>query len=51
MYSITWPVAALVLATIALVLSSVGSEIRRRRKFRSYREKVVAELRSSCPAE
>ena len=48
---ISWPVTALVLATVALVLSSVGNEIRRRRKFRSYCQKVVAELRSSGPAE
>ena len=50
MDSIPWPVAALGLATIALVLSVVGTEIRRRRKFKSYCEKVVAELRSSGPA-
>jgi len=48
---ISWPVTALVLATVALVLSSVGNEIRRRQKFRSYCQKVVAELRSSGPAE
>lgn len=48
---ISWPVTALVLATVALVLSSVGNEIRRRRKSRSYCQKVVAELRSSGPAE
>ena len=47
MDSITWLVAALALATVALVLSSVGNEISRRRKFKRYREKVVGELRSS----
>ena len=50
MDSIPWPVTALGLATIALVLSIVGNEIRRRRKYKSYCEKVVAELRSSGPA-
>jgi len=48
---ISWPVTVLVLAAVSLVLSSVGNEIRRRRKFRSYCEKVVAELRSPGPAE
>jgi hypothetical protein len=39
MDSITWLVTALALATGALVLSSVGNEIRRRRKFKRYCEK------------
>jgi|SoiMethySBSTD1v2_1073268.scaffolds.fasta_scaffold154993_2 hypothetical protein len=47
---ITWPVAALTLATVALILSNIGNEIRRRRKLKKYREKVVAELRSSGPS-
>jgi hypothetical protein len=47
MDSITWLVTALALATVALVLSSVGNEIRRRRKFKRYCEKVVGELRSA----
>ena len=47
----SWPAAALGLATIVLVLSIVGNEIKRRRKFKCYREKVVAELRSSGLAE
>ena len=47
MDTITWPVAALAFATIALVLSNIGNEIRRRRKFKKYCERVVAELRSS----
>jgi hypothetical protein len=50
MDSITWPVTTLALGIIALVLISVGNEIRHRRKFKSYCEKVVAELRSSGPA-
>ena len=45
MDSITWPVAALAFASITLVLSNVGNEIRRRRKLKKYRAKVVAELR------
>ena len=45
MDSITWPVVALALASITLVLSSVGDEIRRRRRLNQYRAKVVAELR------
>ena len=45
MDSITWPVVALALASITLLLSSVGNEIRRRRKLNQYRTKVVAELR------
>ena len=32
---ITWPVAALALASITLVLSNVGNEIRRRRRLNS----------------
>jgi hypothetical protein len=44
MDSITWPVAALLLASITLVLSIVGNEIRRRHKFKRYYKKVVAEL-------
>ncbi len=45
---ITWPIAAaLTLASITLVLSNVGSEIRRRRRLKRYRAKVVAELRAS----
>jgi hypothetical protein len=44
MDSITWPVAALALGSIMLVLNVVGNEIRRRRKFKRYCEKVVAEL-------
>jgi hypothetical protein len=45
MDSITWPVAALALASITLILSNVGNEIRRRRRLNKYRAKVVAELR------
>ena len=45
MDSITWPVAALAFASITLVLSNVGNEIRRRRRLKKYRAKVVAELR------
>ena len=45
MDSITWPVAALALASITLVLSNVGNEIRRRRRLKRYHTKVVAELR------
>jgi len=41
MDSITWPVAALAFATIALVLTNVGSEIRRRRRLKRYLAKVV----------
>ena len=42
---ITWPVAALAFASITLILSNVGNEIRRRRRLKRYRAKVVAELR------
>jgi hypothetical protein len=42
---ITWPEAALAFASITLVLSTVGNEIRRRRRLKRYRAKVVAELR------
>ena len=45
MDSITWPVAALAFASITLILSNVGNEIRRRRRLKRYRAKVVAELR------
>jgi hypothetical protein len=45
MDSITWPVAALAFASITLVLSNVGNEIRRRRRLKRYRAKVAAELR------
>ena len=45
MDSITWPVAALAFATITLVLTNVGNEIRRRRRLKRYLAKVVAELR------
>ena len=45
MDSITWPVAALAFASITLVLSKVGNEVRRRRRLKRYRAKVVAELR------
>ena len=45
MDSITWPVVALALASITLVLSNVGNEIRRRRRLNRYRAKVFADLR------
>ena len=45
MDSIAWPVA-LALVGVMLVLSCVGNEIRRRRKFKRYFAKVVAELHS-----
>ena len=44
MGSITWPVAALAFASITLILSNVGNEIRRRRNSNVI-AKVVAELR------
>jgi len=47
MDSITWPVAALAFASITLVLSNVGNEIRRRRRLKKYRAKVIAQLRSA----
>jgi hypothetical protein len=45
MDSIAWPVAALAFASIALLLSNAGNEVRRRRKLNEYLAKVVAELR------
>ena len=51
MDSITWPAAALAFATIALVLSNVGNEISRRRKFKRYADKILAEIRSPDPEE
>jgi hypothetical protein len=45
MDTITWPVAALAFASITLVQSNVGNEIRRRRRLKEYRAKVVAKLR------
>jgi hypothetical protein len=45
MDSITWPVAALAFASVTLVLSNVGNEIRQRRRLKRYRAKIVAELR------
>ena len=40
MDSITWPVAALALASITLVLSNVGNEIRRRRRLQTLSREV-----------
>ena len=47
MDSITWPAAALALASIALIISIIGHEVGRRRRLTKYREKIVADLRSS----
>ena len=44
---ITWPAAALALASIALMLSIIGQEVGRRRRLKKYRDKIVADLRSS----
>ena len=44
---ITWPAAALALASLALIMSVIGHEVRRRRRVKKYREKIAADLQSS----